>query len=56
LTDRRRHAPRGSHGGEDGAPGRNRLNGETLPPKKDLEVKEGDVISIVTPGGGGWGR
>lgn len=55
LTDRRRHAPRGAHGGEGGAPGKNKLNGETLPPKIDVEVKEGDVISIVTPGGGGWG-
>ncbi len=55
LTDRRRHAPRGAHGGKDGAPGKNELNGETLPPKIDVEVNEGDVISIVTPGAGGWG-
>jgi N-methylhydantoinase B len=56
LTDRRRHAPKGAYGGEDGAPGKNQLDGESLPSKIDVEVNEGDVISIVTPGGGGWGR
>jgi N-methylhydantoinase B len=56
LTDRRRHAPKGTHGGEDGAPGKNQLEGEPLPSKVDVELSEGDVISIVTPGGGGWGR
>lgn len=55
LTDRRRHAPKGADGGDDGRPGKNELNGKTLPPKIDFEVEEGDVISIVTPGGGGWG-
>jgi len=55
LTDRRRHAPKGVNGGEDGAPGVNMLNGETLPSKVDVDVNKGDVISIVSPGGGGWG-
>ncbi|MGH2699846.1 MAG: hydantoinase B/oxoprolinase family protein [Actinomycetota bacterium] len=55
LTDRRRHAPKGAHGGGDGRPGRNLLNDRELPAKVDVEVREGDVISVVTPGGGGWG-
>ena len=33
ITERRRHAPPGADGGEPGAPGRNLLNGEELPPK-----------------------
>src|SRR5581483_10031706 len=33
ITERRRHAPSGADGGEDGAPGRNLLDGEELPPK-----------------------
>ena len=56
LTDRRRHAPRGLHGGEPGRPGRNLLNGERLPAKATRELVSGDVVSVETPGGGGWGR
>ena len=33
ITERRRHAPPGADGGEPGAPGRNLLDGEELPPK-----------------------
>jgi N-methylhydantoinase B len=55
LTDRRRHAPKGAHGGEDGAVGINTLNGSPVDAKADLEVSVGDVITVVTPGGGGWG-
>jgi len=55
LTDRRRHAPMGACGGEDGAPGRNALNGEELPPKAGRPLEAGDVVSVETPGGGGWG-
>jgi N-methylhydantoinase B len=55
LTDRRRHAPKGTDGGGEGTPGRNQLNERGLPPKIDLEVHKDDVISISTPGGGGWG-
>jgi N-methylhydantoinase B len=55
LTDRRRHAPKGADGGGEGRPGRNLLNEREVPPKVDLEANEGDLISISTPGGGGWG-
>jgi N-methylhydantoinase B len=55
LTDRRRHPPKGSHGGKDGAVGTNKLNGSPVDAKADLEVSAGDVITVVTPGGGGWG-
>ena len=55
LTDRRRHGPLGARGGEPGSPGRNLLNGEELPPKVTTQLETGDVVSIETPGGGGWG-
>jgi N-methylhydantoinase B len=55
LTDRRRHPPKGAHGGKDGALGANKLNDETVDAKVDFEASSGDVISVVTPGGGGWG-
>ncbi len=56
LTDRRRHAPGGVEGGEPGRVGRNTLNGEELPPKTSRELQEGDVVTVETPGGGGYGR
>ena len=55
LTERRRHAPRGVDGGAPGAPGRNTRNGEPLPAKCRVRLEAGDVLSIETPGGGGWG-
>jgi N-methylhydantoinase B len=55
LSDRRRHAPRGAKGGEDGAPGSNRVNRRTLGPKARVSLEPGDTITIRTPGGGGYG-
>jgi N-methylhydantoinase B len=56
LSERRVRAPRGSHGGGDGAPGRNLLNGAALPAKCRRELQPGDVLTIETPGGGGYGN
>jgi N-methylhydantoinase B len=55
LSERRRHGPQGAHGGRPGAPGRNLLNGHELPAKVTLDLEEGDVVTIETPGGGGHG-
>ncbi|MGQ0713613.1 MAG: hydantoinase B/oxoprolinase family protein [Gemmatimonadaceae bacterium] len=55
LTERRRLAPRGAMGGADGTPGRNLLNGRELPAKCRAELRAGDVLTIETPGGGGYG-
>ena len=55
LTERRRHAPRGEAGGDDAQPGRNLLNGEPLPAKCRVSLQPGDVVTIETPGGGGYG-
>jgi N-methylhydantoinase B len=56
ITERRRHAPPGAAGGKPGAPGRNLLNGNELPPKASGTLSPGDRLRIETPGGGGHGR
>jgi N-methylhydantoinase B len=59
LSERRRVAPYGLHGGRPGARGRNLLvrRGEEveLPGKAEIQVEAGDRLSLHTPGGGGWG-
>jgi N-methylhydantoinase B len=55
LTERRRHAPQGVRGGAVAAPGRNLLNGKEVPAKVTLDLEAGDVVTIETPGGGGYG-
>ena len=55
LAERRTHAPRGAHGGEDGARGRTLVNGEEQPAKVTRQLRAGDVVRIETPGGGGYG-
>ena len=55
LTERRRRGPRGLAGGEDGAPGRNLVDGEVVPAKVTREVDAGTTVTVETPGGGGYG-
>jgi len=55
LTERRRYAPQGAAGGAAGDCGVNLLNGRPLPAKCRVEMQPGDVLTIQTPGGGGWG-
>jgi N-methylhydantoinase B len=56
LSDRRRHPPRGARGGKDGTRGSNRLNRRKLGPKARITLEIGDTITVLTPGGGGFGR
>jgi N-methylhydantoinase B len=56
VSERRRLAPQGVAGGERGGAGRNLLNGAELPPKATLALAAGDVVTVETPGGGGYGR
>jgi N-methylhydantoinase B len=56
LTERRLRAPRGAMGGGDALPGRNLLNDVPLPAKCRRELQPGDVLTIETPGGGGYGK
>jgi N-methylhydantoinase B len=55
LAERRRHAPQGGRGGEDGAMGRTLVNGEEQPPKLTRQLRAGDIVRVETPGGGGYG-
>lgn len=55
LTERRIEAPKGTSGGEDGAVGRNLIDGSPIPSKVTKEVPAGSTITIETPGGGGYG-
>ncbi len=61
LSDRRKRAPYGLNGGEDGEPGRAfiiRRNGtkQELTSKGNWEMEPGDRVRIETPSGGGWGN
>jgi N-methylhydantoinase B len=55
LAERRRQAPPGRAGGEDGARGRTLVNGEEQPPKLTRQLHVGDLVRVETPGGGGHG-
>jgi N-methylhydantoinase B/oxoprolinase/acetone carboxylase alpha subunit len=62
ITERRVSRPWGLVGGSPGAPGENWLlrqgdenQAEVLPDKCTVRLKAGDVLRMLTPGGGGWG-
>jgi len=60
LADRRKGAPYGLLGGSPGKPGQNFVirDGKKiiLPSKFNISVKTGDIFTVRTPGGGGYGR
>jgi N-methylhydantoinase B len=56
ITERRRRGPWGAAGGDNGAPGRNVIDGDDVAPKVTQRVTDGAVVRIETPGGGGWGK
>jgi 5-oxoprolinase (ATP-hydrolysing) len=60
LSNRRRIPPFGLRGGGSAAPGKGwveRANGEVISigATAEVQVEEGDVFVIETPGGGGYG-
>jgi N-methylhydantoinase B/oxoprolinase/acetone carboxylase alpha subunit len=62
ITERRVSRPWGLWGGKPGAPGENWLlpqgdedRAERLPDKCTIRLQSGDVLRMLTPGGGGWG-
>jgi N-methylhydantoinase B len=59
LCDRRKLPPYGLHGGAPGAKGRTTLTQRgrkrQLPSKCSLFLPAGAILSMETPGGGGWG-
>ncbi|MHB1205836.1 MAG: hydantoinase B/oxoprolinase family protein [Rhodospirillaceae bacterium] len=61
LSGRRTTRPFGLHGGGDGLAGETRVKRaggqvEILGPTDEVQVAAGDTITILTPGGGGYGR
>jgi N-methylhydantoinase B len=61
LSDRRHFRPYGQCGGADGMPGHNRIirsdgRVQEMRGKFTAWLEAGDVLSIETPGGGGWGE
>ncbi len=60
LTERRRYPPYGLAGGESGQVGENVLirdgKENPLPGKGIVVLKAGDILSLRTPGGGGYGK
>jgi N-methylhydantoinase B len=56
LSERRSHQPWGLVGGDNAKVGINALNGDALAAKQSFFVKAGDVVSIATAGGGGYGN
>ena len=56
LTDRTRVPAKGLHGGEPGRVGHVHINGASVAnPKGVVELREGDVLELGLPGGGGYG-
>ena len=59
-SDRRNIPPYGLQGGTPGKVGSNQLHREgeeiQLDSKVSLQVQAGDILTIETPGGGGWGK
>jgi len=62
ITERRVSRPWGLAGGEAGAPGENWLlpggdqaEATRLSDKCTIRLRAGDVLRMLTPGGGGWG-
>ncbi len=60
LSGRRKTRPFGLHGGDDGLAGETRVTrkagtSEILGPTDQTEMAQGDCVTILTPGGGGYG-
>lgn len=55
MADRTQHPGAALQGGSPGAPGGVRLNGQTISAKDQRTVKAGQVITLCTPGGAGYG-
>ena len=56
LSERRGHQPWGLLNAGDAKVGANRLNERVLSAKQSFNVRQGDVVSITTAGGGGYGE
>ncbi len=55
LSDRRSRGPFGIKGGAAGLRGRNEMAGRDVGPRASMDIVAGEVVTIETPGGGGYG-
>ncbi len=55
FSDRTRFPPRGLNGGGAGAGAMVLLNGKEIAPKGSARLKQGDILTAMSPGGGGFG-
>ena len=55
LAERTVFPAPGIEGGQAGAPGELRINGQRTDPKRQYVLRAGDTVSLATPGGGGHG-
>ena len=55
MPSRVEHAPEGLEGGEPGETGIFHINGKDISESKKLEMEPDDVVTMYTPGGGGYG-
>lgn len=56
LADRLREGPAGILGGSPGSTGRVTVNGAEINPKRQYQLQPGDLLTLSTPGGGGYGE
>ena len=56
MAERTKSPAPGLFGGGAGARGEVRVNGEEIDPKATTEMAPGDVLTLITPGGGGYGE
>lgn len=56
MAERTKSPAPGLFGGGAGARGQVRVNGEEIDPKVTTEMAPGDVLTLITPGGGGYGE
>ena len=62
ISDRRGRGPYGLAGGAPGTPGANRVRdpadapGRPMPGKFQVDLRSGAVLTVASPGGGGFGR
>ena len=56
MTDRVDHPPLGLFGGLAGTPNvLTRTSGEPIEPKSRTDIHPGEIVTMQTPGGGGYG-
>jgi len=61
IAERRERGPYGLNGGEDGAPGFTDVTEKAgkprrMPAKFTVDLPVGSVVTVTSPGGGGWGE